>query len=148
MSDGERRPRLLCRCLGVASPRVYEAVRRLGLTEVAEVTKAVRAGGGCGMCHPEIEEIIDEVRGVPVDPMVALENRMVCRQETEARIAATVESVVRGRLAARGAAIELLEVDGLTVRVSVSGDDREAALAETRRLLRSYVCEDLDIEPA
>jgi NifU-like protein len=144
---GEDRPRLLCRCLGVASPRVYAAVRARDLATVAEVTKAVRAGGGCGMCHPEIEEILAEVRGEPVDPGLALENRIVCRQETSARIKASIDSLIRPRLAAFGASIESVEIDGLRVRVKLGGEQLERAAALVRDKLRHYVCEDLEVEP-
>jgi len=125
---------------------VYEAARRQGLSSVAEVTKAVRAGGGCGMCHPEIEEILDEIRGVPVDPMVSLENQVVCRQETQVRIAASLDSAVRPRLAARGITVEGFEVEGLRVQVKLGGSADDEALALVRQLLRSYVCEDLEVE--
>jgi NifU-like protein len=144
---GEDRPRLLCRCLGVASPRIYAAARAQGLATVAEVTKAVRAGGGCGMCHPEIEEILAELRGEPVDPGLALENRLVCRQETIARIEASIDSLIRPRLAAFGASIERVEVEGLRVRIALGGEQPERAAALVRDKLRHYVCEDLEVEP-
>ena len=148
MGSGEERPRLVCRCLGVASPRIYGAVRAQGLASVPEVTKAVRAGGGCGLCHPEIEEILAEVRGEPVDPGIVLENQLVCRQETQARVGASLESLIRPRLEALGATLEDFAVEGLRVRVRVrlgtaTGEDAERLVAEK---LRKYVCEDLEVE--
>jgi NifU-like protein len=146
MASGEERARLVCRCMGVASPRIYAAVRAQGLRGVAQVTKAVRAGGGCGMCHPEIEEILAEVHGDPLDPAASLENQLICRQETQARIEGSLESLVRPRLAAIGATLEAVAIDGLRVRVRLGG----AADAEVARLvaekLRKYVCEDLEVE--
>jgi NifU-like protein len=148
MASGEERPRLVCRCLGVASPRIYRAVRAQGLASVPEVTKAVRAGGGCGLCHPEIEEILAEVRGEPVDPGVALENGLVCRQETQARVGASLESLIRPRLEALGATLEDFAVEGLRVRVRLGGAAGEEALRLVAEKLRKYVCEDLEVEPA
>lgn len=146
MASGEERRRLVCRCLGVASPRIYRAAREQGLASVAEVTKAVRAGGGCGMCHPEIDEILAELRGEPADPGLALENQLVCRQETRARIEGSLESLIRPRLATLGVALEGFEVDGLRVRVRIGGahDGRAAALVDEK--LRHFVCEDLEVE--
>jgi NifU-like protein len=146
MRGGEARPRLVCRCLGVASTRIYVAARAQELRSIAEVTKAVRAGGGCGMCHPEIEEILAEVRGEAVDPMVSLENQLICRQETQARIEASLESVIRPRLAARGMSLDAVEVDGLRVRVKLDGTDVTGALELVRAKLREFVCEDLEVE--
>jgi NifU-like protein len=146
MADGEARPRLICRCLGVASPRVYAAVRQQGLTCVAEITKAVRAGGGCGMCHPELDELLAEVRGEPIDPALALENRLICREETRGRVGGSIESLVRPRLAAAGIELADYEVEGLCVRVRLAGADDDASLARVREKLRQYVCEDLEVE--
>jgi bacterioferritin-associated ferredoxin len=137
--SSELRPRVVCRCLGVASPRIFEAVRKQGLMSVAAVTKALRAGGGCGLCHPEIEEILSEVRGEPFDNAIALENRLVCHQETLARIEGALTSLVAPRLIG-------LTLEGLHVRVRLADSaDRELAhrIAET---LRKYVCEDLEVE--
>jgi len=146
MANGEARPRLLCRCLGIASPRVYAAVRAEGLRDVAAITKSVRAGGGCGMCHPELEEVLAEVAGEPIDPALALENRLICREETRGRVGGSIESVVRPRLAAAGIELAAYEVEGLCVRVWLAGADDEAALALVRARLHQYVCEDLEVE--
>jgi NifU-like protein len=146
MASGEERPRLICRCLGVASPRVYAAVRAQRLDSVAAITKAVRAGGGCGICHPELEEVLAEVRGEPLDPGLALENRVICREETRSRVAGSIESVVRPRLLRSGIDLAQYEIEGLCVRVRLAGVDDEAALAVVRDQLRRYVCPDLVVE--
>ena len=142
----ELRRRVICRCLGVASPRIFDAVRIARLTSVAGVTKAVMAGGGCGLCHPEIEEILAEVRGEPVDASFALENQLVCQQETLARIEGALASLVAPRLAARGARIVAVTVDGLRVAVRLAGSfDAEDACLVVQKL-QDFVCEDLEIE--
>ena len=138
--SSELRPRVVCRCLGVASPRIFEAARKQGLTSVAAVTKALRAGGGCGLCHPEIEEILADVRGEPFDPGVALENELVCRQETLARIEGALASLVAPRLAG-------VTLDGLRVRVRLTGSPDAALARLIAETLRKYVCEDLEVEP-
>lgn len=145
MSSALRR-RVICRCLGVASPRIFDAARKQGLVSVAEVTKAVRAGGGCGLCHPEIEEILANVRGEPFDPGIALENQLVCRQETLACIEGSLASLVAPRLEALGARIVGVTLDGLRVGVRLAGS-RDAEVARLiDETLREYVCEDLAVE--
>jgi len=146
MPPGEDRPRLICRCLGVASPRVYQAVRTQGLTSVAGIRKAVRAGSGCTLCHAELEEVLADVRGEPIEPALALENQAVCREETRARIDGALAGLVRPRLAALGSALEAWEVDGLRVRVRLAGPRADAALALVREKLRRHVCADLEVE--
>ena len=144
--SSELRPRVICRCLGVASPRIFEAARNQGLVSVAAVTKAVRAGGGCGLCHPEIEEILAEVRGEPFDPGIALENQLVCRQETLARIEGALASLVAPRLAALGARIVGVTLDGLRVLVRLAGSEDAEVARLIAATLRDYVCEDLEVE--
>ena len=147
MTRGEDRPRLICRCLGVASPRVYTAVRAQGLTRVAAVTKAVRAGGGCGLCHPELEEVIAEVHGAPVDPGLAIENRVVCREETRSRVTAVLEGLVRPHLARLGIALARYEIEDLRVRLRLEGAAGAEGLAAARDALQRSVCPDLAVEP-
>lgn len=144
--SSELRRRVICRCLGVASPRIFEAVRNERLTRVAEVTKAVRAGGGCGLCHPEIEEILAEVRGEQVDASLVLENQLMCQQETLARIEGALASLIAPRLAAHGARIVGVTVDGLCVVVRLAGSVDAKDTRAVVQLLRDYVCEDLEVE--
>jgi NifU-like protein len=142
----ESRCRLVCRCLGVASPRIFAAARAAKLADVAAVTKAVRAGGGCTLCHPEIEEILAEVRGEAVDAAMSIENEMVCRQETLARVEGSIAALIAPRLAARGARVVALRVDGLRVAVVVAGASDAELLRGVAAKLRSAVCEDLEIQ--
>jgi NifU-like protein len=125
---------------------VYAAVRAERLATVAAITKSVRAGGGCGICHPELEEVLAEVRGEPLDPGLALENHLICREETRSRVAGSIESVVRPRLAQLGIELVRYEAEGLTVRVEIAGATDDAALATVREKLRFYVCPDLAVE--
>jgi len=145
MSDSsEARPRLVCRCLGVSSPRLFAAVRKGHLTTVAEVTKACRAGGGCGTCHPEIEEVLADVHSEPMPTAVRLENRLVCELETQVRVEGSLDSLIRPQLAARGVCIEEVEVQGLAVRVRLAGGDEEAATYIAEQL-HKLVCSDFEV---
>jgi NifU-like protein len=143
--SSESRRRLVCRCLGVASPRIFDAARAQGLADVAAVTKSVRAGGGCTLCHPEIDEILAEVRGEPVDAALAIENQSVCRQETLARVEGVIAALVAPQLAARAARIVALRVEGLQVTLRIAGSTDPELLGGVARRLRNAVCDDLDV---
>jgi NifU-like protein len=135
----------VCRCRGVASPRIFDAVRTQGLRSVAEVTKVLKAGGGCGTCHPEIEEILADAAGEPVDPALRLENQLLSESETCGRIDATLDSRVRPALAARGISLVSFTIDALTVRVVFEGAADEVALGLVRDELRRFVCRDFEL---
>lgn len=63
MVNVPRDPRkLCCHCLNVTFGKVEETVRAHGCRSVAQVTELCRAGGGCRSCHPDIEDIIRDVR--------------------------------------------------------------------------------------
>lgn len=146
MASPSDRPRLICRCLGVASPRIVDAAVHQGLRSVAEVTKALKAGGGCGTCHGEIEEILADVAGEPVDPALRLENRLVNESETRNRVESTIDSRIRPALARRGVSLVDFRMDGLTVRVRLEGAADAEALQQIRDDLRRFVCSDFDVE--
>jgi len=143
-SEGRRR--LVCRCLGVASFRILDAARAQGLASVAEVTKATGAGGGCTTCHEEIEEILADLRGAPVDPWVRHENRLVCEVETRARIEGSLESLIVPRLTELGVSLDGVEIDGLRVRVRLGGRPGDEVCRLVAEKLRRYVCGDLEVE--
>jgi NifU-like protein len=130
--------------MGVASPRIFAAVRAGGLATVAEVTEAVRAGGGCGLCHPELEEILREARGEAVDAVLARENAAVCHQETTARVAMALLRI----LTPIGVSATAVEVDGLSVRVRLRAAPDPALATHVAERLRRNVCAELDVEIA
>jgi NifU-like protein len=144
--SSEARRRLVCRCLGVASSSVFAAVRAGRLVTVLDVTKAVRAGGACGLCHPELEEILAELRGEPIDPALAIENELACRSETAARVEGVVLGAIAPSIAPLGARVAGVDVDGLSVRVRLSGSRDAAVCRIVEEQLRRGVCADLEIE--
>jgi NifU-like protein len=51
---------LICTCFGVSESTIEAAIAADSLRDVSEVTRACDAGGGCGSCHPLIEDILDD----------------------------------------------------------------------------------------
>ena len=51
--------RTVCRCAGVSAASIEESVLD-GCSSVAEVSKATRAGTGCGGCHDDIKGLIEK----------------------------------------------------------------------------------------
>jgi NifU-like protein len=50
---------LICTCFGVSEKRIEQEINEKHLRTVREVIRACNAGGGCGSCHPLIEEILE-----------------------------------------------------------------------------------------
>ncbi|MFM9275957.1 (2Fe-2S)-binding protein, partial [Pseudarthrobacter sp. NKDBFgelt] len=49
----------VCRCAGVSGAAIQGAVEE-GCSTVPEVSKATRAGTGCGGCHEDIKGLIEK----------------------------------------------------------------------------------------
>ncbi|CAG0989263.1 hypothetical protein MYXO_02303 [Myxococcaceae bacterium] len=132
--------------MGVSSPRIFAAVRAGGLRSVDEVTKAVRAGGGCGTCHPEIDEILADANGAPYPEALRLENRLVNESEVSNRIESSLDSGVRPVLAERGVRLSGFSSSGLVVRVRLQGERAAEAAGFIESELRRLVCRDFSVE--
>ncbi len=50
---------LICTCFGVSEQAIERVIESASLHTVEQVTGACNAGGGCGSCHPLIEDILD-----------------------------------------------------------------------------------------
>ncbi len=137
-------PRLICRCLGVSSLRIAEAIRAQGLTQIAEIQQALRAGTGCYSCHPEIEELLAEARGEPISAHLRSQNRALCQSETQRHIEGALHGGIVPRLPA-GSRLEIAWVEGLQVELQVTPEldaELQALIADK---LRKVVCPDLEV---
>ncbi|OLP16678.1 Fe-S cluster assembly protein NifU [Leptolyngbya sp. 'hensonii'] len=119
---------LICSCFGISDARIRRVIIENSLTTVEQVTSYVKAGGGCGSCLADIEDLIASV----VQETAATSRRV------EAELAAaptlpltTVQKVnliqkvlledVRPMLIADGGDIELFDVEGNIVKVILKG---------------------------
>jgi NifU-like protein len=51
---------LICTCFGVSERSIEHAIQTRSLHTIEQVTRACNAGGGCGSCHPLIEDILED----------------------------------------------------------------------------------------
>ena len=51
---------LICTCFGVSERSIERVIRTRSLRTIEQVTGACNAGGGCGSCHPLIEDILED----------------------------------------------------------------------------------------
>ena len=61
LSYDENEGRLVCKCFGITEPYLRRKIRELKLKTVDEVTGALKAGGACGSCRGDIQDIINDV---------------------------------------------------------------------------------------
>ncbi len=146
--------RVTCICFGVTEKEIERAIRENRLSTVEEVTNYTKAGGGCGGCHEEIQEIIARVSGAPVveePPKVAAKKKRLSNIQKIAMIQETIEREVRPALRKDGGDIELVDVDGNQVLVSMRGNCAQCRVASftlrdvVQAKLREFVSEELTV---
>ena len=54
--------KIVCTCFGVSENEILRVIRENNLTTVEQVTNFCKAGGGCGGCKPDIEELLATVQ--------------------------------------------------------------------------------------
>lgn len=59
--------RLVCKCFGITEPYLRRKIKELGLKTADDVTGALKAGGACGTCRGEIQDIINEIWSATAD---------------------------------------------------------------------------------
>lgn len=111
---------LVCECFGVTQEEIERAIKENHLTTREQVTHYTKAGGGCGKCHEKIEEILramsQEKAPMPHGPMRRLTNLQKIKLIEE-----TIERYIRPELQKDGGDLELVDVEGNMVMVSLRG---------------------------
>ena len=131
-SDDHEEGALVCKCFAVDAVLIEETIRANDLRTVEDVTNYTKAGGGCSSCHEGIEEILAAVlaeRGESFDPnapaatpepAVAASASGMTNLQRIRRIETVIESL-RPQLQADNGDVELVDVDGSTVYVNMTG---------------------------
>jgi len=134
MAEGE----VVCECFGVTDLEIIRAIRESDLRSVEEITNFTKAGGGCGKCEDRLRDILQQtVEGLQVEPQKAQkEQRMTTLQKIK-KIEEVLEREIKPTLKKDGGDIELIDVDGDFVTVSLRGAC--AGCQSSRTTLKVYV---------
>ncbi|MGF1491389.1 MAG: Fe-S cluster assembly protein NifU [Microcoleaceae cyanobacterium] len=128
---------LLCSCFGVTENRIRRIIIENQLTTAEEVTNYVKAGGGCGSCLADIDDIIFDIEAarangevtaapataasVPTEPASANAVKPLTNIQKITKIQQVLEEQIRPVLAEDGGDVELFDVDGDVVKVVLKG---------------------------
>jgi NifU-like protein len=124
------------------------------LTTVADVTHYTKAGGGCETCRPKIEAIIATAHGdVPEKPVEKKppQKRPLSNIQRMKLIEETIEREIRPSLRTDGGDIDLLDIEGNKVLVTLRGactacpssDFTLKGLVQAK--LREFVSDDIEV---
>ncbi len=151
MAQGE----VVCECFGVTDLEIIRAIKESSLRSVEEITNFTKAGGGCGKCEDKLREILhDTVSGkttaVPLN-IKTKPKRMTSLQKIK-KIEEVLEREIRPGLRKDGGDIELIDVDGDFVIVSLRGACTSCHKSQTtikeyvEKKLRELVLDSLIVE--
>jgi len=134
MAEGE----IVCECFGVTDLEVIRAIKESNLRSVEEITNFTKAGGGCGKCIERLREILVATvhQGADIKKVAELPKRMTTLQKIK-KIEEALEREIRPGLRQDGGDIELVDVDGDFVTVSLRGACTSCAKSQTT--LKEYV---------
>lgn len=144
---------VVCECFGVTDLEITRAIKESNLRSVEEITNFTKAGGGCGKCEDQLESLLRQTisEGLQIVEVNKKPKRMTTLQKIK-KIEDVLEREVRPGLRLDGGDIELIDVDGDFVIVSMRGQCTSCAKSETtikelvEKKLREQVLETLIVE--
>ncbi len=149
MAQGE----VVCECFGVTDLEIIRAVRENALKSVEEITNYTKAGGGCGKCEGRLRQILAEtVEGVEAQPVAAKKAKRMTTLEKIKKIEEVIEREIKPNLKKDGGDIQLIDIDGDFVTVSLRGacancySSRTTLKEYVEKKLREQVAESLIVE--
>lgn len=149
MAQGE----VVCECFGVTDMEIIRAIKESSLRSIEEITNFTKAGGGCGKCEDKLREILrNTVSNISEIPVVKMKPKRMTSLQKIKKIEEVLEREIRPGLRKDGGDIELVDVDGDFVIVSLRGACKSCHKSQTtikeyvEKKLRELVLESLIVE--
>lgn len=153
---GEKPPKaeegeIVCQCFGVTDRKLKRVIRENNLHTVDDVTNFTKAGGGCGSCVPDIENILKEVWAEKADEGIARPKKKLTNIQKISLIQEIIETEIRPLLEKDGGDVELVDVDRNKVIVSLRGTCTGCLMADVtvkniEKKLKEMIDESLVVE--
>lgn len=153
MPHAQEEGKLVCKCFGVTDAQIIRTIRENGLKTVEEITNYTKAGGACRECLDEIAEIL--ATELKQKPLVELKPRpRLTNVQRMQKVLQTIDEEIRPRLSVDGGDIELVDVDGPRVVVSLRGRCSQCRASDVtirdlvQKALREHVEPEIVVEEA
>jgi len=142
---------IVCQCFGVTDQKMKRVIRENNLHTVDDVINFTKAGGGCGSCVPDIENILADIWADRVVEEIIRPVGKVTNLKKIAMIQEIVEKEIRPLLQADGGDMELVDIEGYRVIVSLRGVCSGCLMADVtvnniEKKLKELVSDELKVE--
>jgi NifU-like protein len=123
VEEDEEEGRIVCNCFGVTEGKIRKLIVENDLKTLEDVTNYSKAGGGCGVCQDDIEEILEELVGVEKkeQPQKLTPRKKLTNLERITVIQEILNQEVRPLLQKDGGDLELVDIDGTRVIIRMVG---------------------------
>jgi len=149
--------KLVCKCFGIMEGKIRSVALENNLRTVEDITNYTKAGGACGTCIPEIEDILtdlwkDESKKKSAEPQPVKEDRQLTNLQKINLIQETVEKEIRPQLIKDGGDIELIDIEGNLVKVAFRDQCAGCMSAQVtlknfiEKKLKEFVSSDITVE--
>lgn len=151
VSHAHEEGKLVCKCFGITDAQIIQAIQENDLKTVQEVTDYTKAGGACGDCLDEVAEILAHELKKRSETAQSAQKKLTNVQRMQ-KIMKVLQEEIQPKLAADGGDIELVDVDGNVVKVSLHGRCSQCRASEVtirnlvEQTLRDHVEPDLVVE--
>lgn len=141
--------KLVCKCFGVTDKQIIDAIHQNNLKTVQEVTDFTKAGGACGDCQDEIAEILARELN---QKKPEKEKKPMTNVQRMQKVMKVIDEDIRPHLIGDGGDIELVDVDGKRVLVTLKGKCQGCRSSEVtirnlvEKTLHDHVEPDLIVE--
>lgn len=123
VEEDEDEGRIVCNCFGITEGKIRKLIVENDLRTVEDVTNYSKAGGGCGVCQDDIEEILEELVGTEIKEQVKKPKprKKLTNLERITVIQEILNHEVRPMLQKDGGDLELVDIDGTRVIIRMVG---------------------------
>lgn len=131
IQNEEDESKLICRCFGVTENKIRKIAIENNLHTVNDITNYTKAGGGCGACLSNIQDILNSIwnnnectlknNEKNAKPNSTTNTKKLTLVQKIKLIEDTLEKVIKPSLNQDGGDIELVDVDGNKVYVKLLG---------------------------
>jgi NifU-like protein len=145
---------VICKCFGITDKEIERVIKDNHLSSVADVTHYTKAGGGCETCRPKIEEILLSLKGEVKKEQVEAKpppKRKLTNIQRMKLIEETIEREIRPALQTDGGDIELVDIEGNKVIVTLRGTCSSCPSSDftlkgfAQGKLREFVSDDIEV---
>lgn len=142
---------IVCQCFGVTDRLIRKEIRANNLNNVEDITHYTKAGGGCGSCIPDLEKILEEELRIGNKDEALKSKEPMTNIKRMQLVEKTINDVIRPRLQEDNGNIDLIDIDGKRVYVSLRGSCAHCVTSNVtlknlvENKLREFVESDIEV---